>query len=203
MEIQKIFSDMYDEERLYSVLLDEEEMALYSEIMRMYADDEKKKMSTGKKAAIATAGTLATAGAGFELARRGRLGAKTGIKLNEYLQKSNIRGIRRAGIRQENKIMERLAKSDSIKDKELLSTIRSGQVDKIKKAKAAAEAASQEARNTGENVYKNAAKTPKKSNQEIKREKAIKKAESQMSPEARAEMEVMRERMNRYSRVGY
>ena len=32
MEIQKIFSDEYDEERLYSVLLDEEEMALFSDI---------------------------------------------------------------------------------------------------------------------------------------------------------------------------
>ena len=30
MEIQKIFSDYYDEERYYSVLMDEEELALFS-----------------------------------------------------------------------------------------------------------------------------------------------------------------------------
>ena len=40
MEIQKIFSDMYDEERLYSVLMSEEEMYLFSEAKRNLEDYE-------------------------------------------------------------------------------------------------------------------------------------------------------------------
>ena len=39
MEIQKIFSDEYDKERLYSVLLDEEEMYLFSELQKEFAVD--------------------------------------------------------------------------------------------------------------------------------------------------------------------
>ena len=37
MEIQKIFSDEYDEERLYSVLMNEEELALFSELQKEFA----------------------------------------------------------------------------------------------------------------------------------------------------------------------
>ena len=36
MEIQKIFSDMYGEERLYSVLMTEDEVALFSEIQKEF-----------------------------------------------------------------------------------------------------------------------------------------------------------------------
>ena len=36
MEIQKIFSDMYDEERIYSVLMNEDEIALFSEIQKEF-----------------------------------------------------------------------------------------------------------------------------------------------------------------------
>lgn len=56
MEIQKIFSDMYDDERLYSVLLSEEEMYLFS-VMK----DELE----GAGAAAAGAGLLAGAGYGI------------------------------------------------------------------------------------------------------------------------------------------
>ena len=34
MEIQKVFSDVYDEGRLYSILMSEDEMALYSEFQK-------------------------------------------------------------------------------------------------------------------------------------------------------------------------
>ena len=36
MEIQKVFSDMYDEERIYSVLMNEDEIALFSEIQKEF-----------------------------------------------------------------------------------------------------------------------------------------------------------------------
>lgn len=37
MEIMKIFSDSYDEERIYSVLMSEEELMLFSEIQKEFA----------------------------------------------------------------------------------------------------------------------------------------------------------------------
>ena len=37
MEIIKVFSDSYDEERLYSVLMDEEEIMMFSEIQKEFA----------------------------------------------------------------------------------------------------------------------------------------------------------------------
>ncbi len=36
MEIQKVFSDMYNEERIYSVLMNEDELALFSEIQKEF-----------------------------------------------------------------------------------------------------------------------------------------------------------------------
>ena len=59
MEIQKIFSDMYDEERIYSVLMNEDEIALFSDLCEyLYSDDEtsKKKLSTGAKVGLGVAG---------------------------------------------------------------------------------------------------------------------------------------------------
>ena len=56
MEIQKIFSDMYGEERLYSVLMTEEEVALFSEIVEEIEEEEAKKTKRprmSKKAKIA------------------------------------------------------------------------------------------------------------------------------------------------------
>ena len=35
MEIQKVFSDVSNEERLYSILISEDEMALYSEFKKI------------------------------------------------------------------------------------------------------------------------------------------------------------------------
>ena len=57
MEIQKIFSNIEDpEENLYSVLMNEEEVALYSEMieeLQMYSDKENEpKLKTGDKVGI-------------------------------------------------------------------------------------------------------------------------------------------------------
>ena len=38
MEIMKVFSDSYDEERIYSVLMNEEEMILFSEIQKEFGN---------------------------------------------------------------------------------------------------------------------------------------------------------------------
>lgn len=58
MQIQKIFSDINGDEKLYSVLMTEEELAMFSEEV-----EEEKKSSKGKKAAAVAAGTtVATAG---------------------------------------------------------------------------------------------------------------------------------------------
>ena len=50
MEIQKIFSDMYDEERIYSVLMNEDEIALFSDLkerrkLNEYLGDRKDKLN--------------------------------------------------------------------------------------------------------------------------------------------------------------
>lgn len=60
MEIQKIFSDQYDEERLYSVLMTEEELAFFSEAVE---EASKPKKSVAKKVA-AGAGITAGVAAG-------------------------------------------------------------------------------------------------------------------------------------------
>ena len=44
MEIQKVFSDMYDEERLYSVLMNEDELALFSEIQKEFNSQSQKEL---------------------------------------------------------------------------------------------------------------------------------------------------------------
>lgn len=67
MQIQKIFSDVYDDERLYSVLMSEEEVALYSDLMEyLYSDAEDALAGAG-----ATGLGLAAAGAGAYGAKKG------------------------------------------------------------------------------------------------------------------------------------
>lgn len=70
MQIQKIFSDVYDDERLYSVLMSEEEVALYSDLMEyLYSD--------AAEDALAGAGA---AGLGLAAAGAGAYGAKKGLE---------------------------------------------------------------------------------------------------------------------------
>ena len=59
MEIQKIFSNTEDEnEKLYSVLMTQDEVALYSEFQeRLYAEETKKQKRNRKIAAAAVTGT--------------------------------------------------------------------------------------------------------------------------------------------------
>lgn len=63
MEIMKIFSDTEGSERLYSVLMTEDELALFSD---MKEEEEKKKgMSKGAKVALGVGGATAATGAGI------------------------------------------------------------------------------------------------------------------------------------------
>lgn len=61
MEILKIFSDANNEERLYSVLLSEEELALFS---------ENNELGTGAKVGLGVAGATAATGAGIYGAKK-------------------------------------------------------------------------------------------------------------------------------------
>lgn len=52
MEIQKIFSEIDTDERLYSVLMSEEELSLYSEMIEtLYSEEEESQKSSGLKKA--------------------------------------------------------------------------------------------------------------------------------------------------------
>ena len=62
MEIQKIFSDTEGSERLFSVLMTEDELALFSD---MKEEEEKKGMSKGAKVALGVGGATAATGAGI------------------------------------------------------------------------------------------------------------------------------------------
>ena len=53
MEIMKVFSDSYDEERIYSVLMNEEELALFSEIQKEFSNATNKAL---KKAWVKSQG---------------------------------------------------------------------------------------------------------------------------------------------------
>lgn len=98
MEIQKIFSDYYDEERLYSVLMDEDEMYL---LTRMYADSEDE--SHVGRGALIGAGTTALAGAG--LAGLGYGATKGMEKLAPWMEKRRTtKGLEKA--------VEKAAKAD-------------------------------------------------------------------------------------------
>ena len=63
MEIQKIFSDTEGSERLFSVLMTEDELALFSD---MKEEEDKKGMSKGAKVALGVVGgATAATGAGI------------------------------------------------------------------------------------------------------------------------------------------
>ena len=62
MEIMKIFSDTEGSEKLYSVLMTEDELALFSDMKK---EEEKKGMSKGAKVAFGVGGATAATGAGI------------------------------------------------------------------------------------------------------------------------------------------
>lgn len=62
MEIMKIFSDTEGSEKLFSVLMTEDELALFSD---MKEEEEKKGMSKGAKVALGVGGATAATGAGI------------------------------------------------------------------------------------------------------------------------------------------
>ena len=124
MEIQKIFSDMYDEERLYSVLLTEDEMNLYQ---AMFSDEEAKGAAIG-------AGSVVGAGAGA--AGLGYAAKKGGEALNKKLQASRkvLRGdylIEGEKARREFQIKHALAKGNPAYNAEVQKVEK--QLDKIYK----------------------------------------------------------------------
>lgn len=86
MEIQKIFSDMYDDERLYSVLLTEDEMDLYQAIfseMEEEIEEPKKGSKAAKALGIAGGATLAGGLAADAVTMR---------NINKVIKKSGYKG---------------------------------------------------------------------------------------------------------------
>lgn len=67
MEIMKIFSDVEGTEMLYSVLMDEDELALFSEVKEALEEEEapKKKLSKKAKVGLGVTGAAAATGAGI------------------------------------------------------------------------------------------------------------------------------------------
>ena len=90
MEIMKIFSSYddygYEDERLYSVLLSEEELALFSD---MKEEEEKKGMSKGAKVALGVVGG-ATAATGAGIYGANKVG-KVLINKADKIAKDNAR----------------------------------------------------------------------------------------------------------------
>ena len=80
MEIQKIFSDMYGEERLYSVLMTEEELALFSEVK-----ENKNKKKNKNKDRIELRNIKSHRGLGRSLIMGGAIPAYLGKKKAESL----------------------------------------------------------------------------------------------------------------------
>ena len=85
MEIQKVFSNIEDpEENLYSVLMTEDEVALYSEMieeLQMYSEEEEDRGKNLRRAGnAALAGTVAA----------GTYGAYQGIKGHDMINKANL-----------------------------------------------------------------------------------------------------------------
>ena len=111
MEIQKIFSDQYDEERLYSVLMTEEELALFSEAMEEV--EEPKKSSTGKKiakgAGIAAGTVAALAAAGYGVKKGADAVNKKAV---HDLVRGNVKNRKKAEnlIKRSHKVSEKLGK---------------------------------------------------------------------------------------------
>lgn len=93
MQIQKIFSDYYDDERLYSVLMDEYELALFSE-----AVEEAEEESRGGKRSLVGAGVGAA----------GALGAAYGLgKGSGWLNKKLANRREKAS----NKLVEKIGEA--------------------------------------------------------------------------------------------
>ena len=93
MEIQKIFSNVEDpEENLYSVLMSEEEVALYSEMIEtLYSEEEEDRGKNLRRAGnAALAGTVAAGTYGTYQAMKGQ-----GMidKANATIAKHNIRNM--------------------------------------------------------------------------------------------------------------
>lgn len=83
MKIQKIFSDMYDQERLYSVLMNEDEMYLYQSLFSDEEGEPKKGLSRAAKIGIGT-------GLGTGVAAGGVVGAKY---LGKHLEGKNKKAL--------------------------------------------------------------------------------------------------------------
>ena len=93
MEIQKIFSNVEDpEENFYSVLMSEEEVALYSEMIEtLYSEEEEDRGKNLRRASnAALAGTVA---AGTYGAYQGMKGQSMIDKANATIAKHNSRNI--------------------------------------------------------------------------------------------------------------
>ena len=69
MQIQKIFSDHYNNERLYSVLMDENELALFSEAVEEAEEDGARSGKGLKGALIGTGVGAGTVGAAYGLGK--------------------------------------------------------------------------------------------------------------------------------------
>ena len=82
MEIQKIFSNVEDpEENLYSVLMSEDEVALYSEMIEtLYSEEEDRGKNLRRAGNAALAGTVAA----------GTYGAYQGMKGQGMIDKANL-----------------------------------------------------------------------------------------------------------------
>ena len=91
MEIQKIFSEIDTDERLYSVLMSEEELSLYSEMIEtLYSEEEDKGKNLKRAGNAALAGTVAAGTYGTYQAMKGQ-----GIidKANTTIAKHNAQNI--------------------------------------------------------------------------------------------------------------
>ena len=86
MEIMKIFSDTEGSERLFSVLMTEDELALFSD---MKEEEEKKGMSKGAKVALGVVGG-ATAATGAGIYGANKVG-KVLVNKAGYIAKDNAR----------------------------------------------------------------------------------------------------------------
>ena len=95
MQIQKIFSDYYDNERLYSVLMDEDELALFSEAKE--AEEESHGLRDSLIGAGVGAGTVGAAyglgkGSGWLRKKLAERRGKASDKLVEKIGEARVNG---------------------------------------------------------------------------------------------------------------
>ena len=104
MEIQKIFSDQYDEEKYYSVLMNEEELALFSEIQKEFASirDAKKALRVAETAVANGGLTKGNVRTLSSVARKTNKGANKLVNnpelANKVLNKTVGGALSRAGV---------------------------------------------------------------------------------------------------------